>query len=203
MWPSFSPRNPGETYTESVTPGQHFPVTMYQRGPLRLAVDRDHTLVTAIWDHGLTGGDPRSEIEAASMNAIAQKERPPMDWTQPTPVSDVDIAFPALGVQLTPTDDVPADFRPGAWGDLAAAALAYGDQVQDLALAPRDGIDPEAAWRHLSVVLGCYGTKNQVKARGAAWLLSLWFEAAIWNTENGECEAGDHDTVLELRDLDR
>lgn len=71
------------------------------------------------------------------------------------------------------------------------------DQPDDsMHFLPAEGVDGETAWRHLRVVLGCYGLSHEEKVRGAAWLMSLWFTAAIWG-EHGQ--AGDPDTIERLR----
>lgn len=181
------------------SPSLGYPALAYQRGALRVIFGSyPPGLVTTMWDFRMAGRHPDAE-KAHDLIATILTEEPPMDWNTPTPVDDVDLAFPSRGITLTPTDDVPADFTPAGWGDLVSHLFAHGSD-DSLHLIPKRDIEAEVAWRHIRVVLGCYGLKHEQKVRGAAWLLSLWFEAAIWDTHNGECEAGDHEVATLLRE---
>ena len=106
-----------------------------------------------------------------------------IDWTAtpllPVVVDDLDLAFPARGVELTPPAEVVPDGVPESWERFVSDV--FMGLARDLQMVPADGIDPGAAWKHLDVVLGCFGTKHQDKIAGAAWLASLWFDAVIWD----------------------
>lgn len=101
-------------------------------------------------------------------------------WSVPSPVSDIDIAFAARGPELTPDyEDVPDEFkRSGSvWVRFIDHWFFRGNPTEAFEVGrPRDGVDAELAFRHLKVVLGTFGTKHEHKTAGAAWLLSLWFE---------------------------
>jgi hypothetical protein len=93
---------------------------------------------------------------------------------QPEIVSDIDMAFPARGWKLKPSfDKVPKDFDQDPFRQLFWDV--FTGKAEDLQLLPADDIDSLAAWRHLSVVMGCYAFKHQEKERLWCWLLSIWF----------------------------
>lgn len=98
----------------------------------------------------------------------------------PQEVTDLDRAFPARGVELTPRDeDIPQDFPNRSAWEFFASAL-FSSFVADIQLLPAEGIDPAKAWRHIEVCLGTFGTRHERKIAGIAFLLSRWFVAARW-----------------------
>lgn len=95
------------------------------------------------------------------------------EWNSPAEVTDVDLAFPARGVQLVP----PMSALPHEIGEgwlLIARRWFYEGLPQGVSFVAKEGISAEAAYRHLSVVLGCYGLKHEHKEAAAAWLMSRW-----------------------------
>lgn len=126
-------------------------------------------------------------------------------WAKPSPTTDLDLAFPARGPELTPVDDVPDDseWARGEWEPLVNGLFAGTIDGPSLSLLPAGDIDAREAWDHLQVVLGTFGTKHEHKIRGAAWLFSRWFEAAIWTERRGHpCQAGDPGAIEALRIVD-
>lgn len=100
-------------------------------------------------------------------------------WETPTEVSDVDIAFPARGAELTPDyDALPPEFRNGSDPWCHVAENAFHGRHGDLMMSIRPGIDFDKAARHLQCVMGTYATKHEHKIAGAAYLLSRWFKIA-------------------------
>lgn len=108
------------------------------------------------------------------------------DWTQPVEVDDIEIAFPALGLQRMPAyDEIPDDFRDGNWRrhpDNPAAKWLdfqsdwFANGWMWARMTPRSGVDPFAAMRHLHCIQGSYAPKHEHKMAGVAYLASLWFE---------------------------
>jgi len=45
---------------------------------------------------------------------------------------------------------------------------------------PKEGIDPQMAFRHIKACLGDWGPKHEHKFAGCAYLLSLWFDDVEW-----------------------
>jgi hypothetical protein len=91
-------------------------------------------------------------------------------------ISELDLAFPARGVELMPDlDSVPAEFRDRSnpWHRFADEWFMHG--WPDRGLFPLVEVSPEKAVRHVSVVLGCHGIKHEDKITGVAYMLSLWF----------------------------
>lgn len=105
------------------------------------------------------------------------------DWTKPAEVDDITLAFPAsvVGTLLPPMAEIPEMFhewRPAdpdarRWTDLADTWFALGLNGY---FVPKEGIDSEAARRHLRAVMGSFEPKHEHKIAGVAWLMSLWFE---------------------------
>jgi hypothetical protein len=57
--------------------------------------------------------------------------------------------------------------------------------LKDVKLIPKEGIDPDAAWRHVSTIIGSWEPKHEHKEAAAAWLLARWFESATWVNGKG------------------
>lgn len=102
------------------------------------------------------------------------------NWDKPTAVSDIDMAFPSRGGELTPDyATVPDEFKQGRSVQEAFANRWFfnGDAFERFSVyGPSEGINGDDAVRHLQVVLGSCGTKHEHKIAGAAYLLSLWFD---------------------------
>jgi hypothetical protein len=99
------------------------------------------------------------------------------DWAQPKPVDDVTLAFPAsvVGSLLPPISDIPKEFseRSNPWGKLTSEWFFRGLKGQFI---PKDGIDKQAAMRHLGAVMRSFEPKHEHKEAGVAYLMSLWFD---------------------------
>ena len=100
----------------------------------------------------------------------------------PIPVDDATLAFPAsVSNLMPPMDEIPAEFKRHdgtKWNCLFSDMFYRG--LSDISLTPKDGIDPETAWRHISAISGSYEPKHQHKEAAVAYLLSQWFEDATW-----------------------
>ena len=100
-------------------------------------------------------------------------------WAKPHEVSNIDIAFPARGGELTPDySEVPDEFKNSGslWVQFIDHWFALGNPFAAFDVyGPNEGIDGDLAIRHLKVVLGTFATKHEHKVAGAAYLMSLWF----------------------------
>jgi hypothetical protein len=114
-------------------------------------------------------------------------------------MSDVDLAFGAasrIESILPPADKIPVGFLADTvmddkhnvidndaerkWRDLFSG-LFYGTiDATKVAFIPREGIDPEMAWRHIRAIMGSFAPKHEYKIAAVAYLLSLWYEDAKW-----------------------
>jgi hypothetical protein len=106
-------------------------------------------------------------------------------WSQPTPVSDVDVAFPANVLSLMPPmDEIPDEFKAhsGGYYNKLFEDWFYQGISKDR-LPAREGIDHGLAVRHLRCVIGSFQPKHEHKAAAAAYLMSLWFELVTATTE--------------------
>lgn len=99
-------------------------------------------------------------------------------WEAPTDVSDLDLAFPARGEELTPPFySLPSDFQDlsNRWCGVVEDAFFGRGGVE---ISVRSDISFESASRHLRVVMGTFATKHEHKIAGAGYLMSRWFKFA-------------------------
>jgi hypothetical protein len=91
--------------------------------------------------------------------------------------STVQKVFPAtvLDGWLPPREWFTEDHVPDSW-ETFVHRLFMG-RVQDIALIPKEGIDPDTAWQHATMILGSFQPKHEHKIEGVAWLLWHWFES--------------------------
>lgn len=101
------------------------------------------------------------------------------DFSLPTPVSDVEIAFPGFISHLIPDmDDIPAEFKDpnskNEWLEFQRDWFFSG--LEALQVAPKTGIDVDLAFRHLQVIQGSFQPEHEHKEAAVAYLASLWFD---------------------------
>jgi hypothetical protein len=102
-------------------------------------------------------------------------------WGRPQEVSEIDLAFPARGLELAPSVEQVAAAR-AKWSEETwilwerfGWRFFYGTpKIERLYL--KDGIDGDTAWKHLQVVAGCYGFRQQDKEAALEYLADRWFE---------------------------
>jgi len=99
------------------------------------------------------------------------------DWTTPQEISDVEIAFPAHVLNRMPEwDEIPPEFkrhRGTRWNELMARW--FYDGLKGHEFCAKEGVDKDAALRHLMAILGSYEPKHEHKEAAVAYLMSLWF----------------------------
>lgn len=103
-------------------------------------------------------------------------------------VSDVDLAFPARGVEFAPPlSEIPELFRAGGTKGHRFFSDWFGGRVDwtRVGMLPKEGVDPAAAFRVLQVVAGTWSIKHQHKESAVAYLLHEWFEDFRWATRDG------------------
>ena len=100
------------------------------------------------------------------------------------PVAEIDAvtaAFPANVSHLMPKmSDIPKEFHYGhtVWNKLVSEWFFCG--VNNLKLTPKEGIDKDAALRHVKTVMGSFEPKHEHKEAACAYLLSQWFTDPSW-----------------------
>lgn len=108
----------------------------------------------------------------------------PAEWDKPQSVSDLELAFPAHVEHLMPSREhceaalatIPPD-EAHKWLQFQRAWFSKGlnpDTVVEL----YDGIDGEAAFRHLQAIQGSFQPKHEHKEAAVAYLCSRWFADA-------------------------
>lgn len=98
-------------------------------------------------------------------------------------VDDVDVAFPARGVELAPAwEDIPEKFkRENTVGKRLFGVLFYGEpRTKTVEWHPKRGVDKNDACRVLAVIIGCFGLKHEHKEAAFAYLVDEWFDAVSW-----------------------
>src|SRR5258707_7634560 len=97
----------------------------------------------------------------------------------PQEIDEITMAFPANVMHLMPPyDDIPE--YDSKWEKLVSDWFFAG--VRDLKLTPKEGIDQTKAFRHIKAILGSFEPKHEHKEAACAYLLSLWFDDAQWET---------------------
>lgn len=97
-------------------------------------------------------------------------------------VSDVDIAFPAEVYHLMPREkDIPRDYPDQRKWTQFQRDWFFGG-LKDLKLVPKEGINQDKAMRHLKCIQGSFAPSHEHKEAAVAWLASLWFTDATWDT---------------------
>ncbi len=105
-------------------------------------------------------------------------------WDKPQVVDRITMAFPAnvVGSLLPVRPDVPDDFRSNwhhdshPWCGLVNKWFSTGFDAS--LLKEKEGIDRDAAFRHLKACMGSFEPKHEDKIAGVAWLMSKWFDRA-------------------------
>lgn len=109
-----------------------------------------------------------------------------IDYSQPQEVDEVTQAFPArvIGVLLPREKEIPKEFSQGntKWNKIQRAWFFKGLD-ENTKFYPKEGIDPEKALTHLSACQRSYEPKHQHKEAGVAYLMSLWFDDIVINTD--------------------
>ncbi len=100
-----------------------------------------------------------------------------MSDLKPKALSDLDVAFSANVRDLMPDyKEIPEDFRRGRtkWNRFQSDWF-YGG-IDASGLIAKDGIDRNAALRHLKAINGSFEPKHEHKEAAVAYLASLWFD---------------------------
>lgn len=106
------------------------------------------------------------------------------EWALPTPVSDVEVAFPAGALDLMPSREV-CEAGLAALPDGGAEWLRLQRVWFSRGLAAgvefhmRPGVDGETAFRHLCCIQGSYAPKHEHKEAAVAYLASRWCEKVV------------------------
>jgi hypothetical protein len=101
----------------------------------------------------------------------------------PVEVTELQLAFPADAPERMPAwDDLPSEWKDrnsDAWQFCLVNDLLHRG-LDDVALVPAEGIDPERAWRHLLSITGSFAPRHEHKVAACAFLISRWFVGAAW-----------------------
>lgn len=100
-------------------------------------------------------------------------------WSTPTAVSDAEVAFPTTVDHLMPSyADVPSEFKSNSNKFVKLVMTWFYSGLEKKILREKNGIDRNAAFRHLRAIMGSWEPKHEHKMAGVAYLLSLWFDIA-------------------------
>ena len=104
-------------------------------------------------------------------------------WFPVVEVNDVDMAFPAR--KVWPDYEVIPDKykrRDHPYVELFSGVFFDGKSSLFRGV-PREGIDPEKAWRHLVCVFGTYGIQHEHKEAAVCFLIDSFFRLAWFEGE--------------------
>lgn len=98
-------------------------------------------------------------------------------FAEPKPVSPVDMAFGGKIGDLMPAyKELPEEFRCERDPFTRLVHKWFFEGLSKDAVKPKDGIDANAAWRHLKAIMVSFEPSHEHKTAGVAWLMSQWFE---------------------------
>jgi len=101
-------------------------------------------------------------------------------------VSDMDIICGGnIEELLPPMQDIPSEFgimKPNKWSRFISDWFFCG--IEDVKLAPKDGVDPVRAIRHIKAIMSSFEPKHEHKEAGCAYLMSLWFDDVQYKTSS-------------------
>lgn len=112
------------------------------------------------------------------MGKKTQKEA--YDFSKPKNINDATLAFPAkvVGELLPLWDEIPNEFkryRANVWVETQIDWFFKG-LPKNVKFYPKEGINPEVAFKHLLACQRSFEPKHEHKEAGVAYLMSLWFD---------------------------
>lgn len=98
---------------------------------------------------------------------------------KPKKVTDAQKAFGACEGYLPKAEDIPKDFWQfdGTKWNKAINEVRFNGKLPSL--VPKKGIDPQAAWDHITACLRSWTPKDEHKEAGCSYLMSLWYDDII------------------------
>jgi hypothetical protein len=103
-------------------------------------------------------------------------------------LTKVDEAFPANVGWIPQMEEIPAQFhRPMNTKGGRFFLSIFGGRMDysRMGMLPREGVDPEAAWRALVVCMTTFGIKHERKEAAFAFLVDQWFSDVRWTDQDG------------------
>tara|TARA_Y100000310_G_scaffold344349_1_gene456651 strand:- start:3469 stop:3849 length:381 start_codon:yes stop_codon:yes gene_type:complete len=96
-------------------------------------------------------------------------------------IDNVNLAFPTDS-HIIPRDQIPKEYKSN--GEKSRYAEFYmhawydstGKTFEEMALIPRDGVDPKLAWRAIQNTSGSWDIKHQHKEEAIGYMLNEWYE---------------------------
>lgn len=109
------------------------------------------------------------------------------NFDAPIEIDDVTLAFPANALDFMPVwENIPERHKRERgwthqlWSDLFFRGL---DAIE---LYPKEGIEPEKAFRQLRAIAGSFAPQHEHKEATLSYLTEKWFEGATWTPSGGE-----------------
>jgi len=102
---------------------------------------------------------------------------------KPKPIDDITAAFPVDVYHLMPPEkEIPEKYWrivDDSWPGKLFTALFFNGLV-NLKLIPREGVDAQAAFRHIRAIMGSFQPKHEYKEAACRYLFDHWFVSATW-----------------------
>lgn len=108
----------------------------------------------------------------------------------PTPVEDVFMAFPAnVEGKYMPHEHEIRKVIPKEYFQWDNDSWHYrlfqewfNAGVKGLKMYPKEGINPEIAFRHIRAVMGSFQPKHEHKIAAVRWMFDNWFDKIEWES---------------------
>jgi len=109
-------------------------------------------------------------------------------WMTPMLVDSLTLAFPIHIKSYMPTwEEIPEEYRkPVVYNKFGPAKWLrfqndwFMNGFEDMKIAPKEGINPQIAIKHLAMIQKSFEPKHQHKVAAVAYLASLWFEDVVY-----------------------
>jgi len=91
---------------------------------------------------------------------------------------------------LPPEKEIPEEFWTGntKWNKFFSNMFYCG--LDSVKFQPKEGVNPERAWRIIRCLSGSFASKHEHKTAGVSYLLSLFFDDVEWKAKPMKFERG-------------
>lgn len=116
--------------------------------------------------------------------AASQQKEEISKWAKPSAVTAPELAFGGdMQKLLPPLADIPVEFKDrgnGTKWNAIQRKWFFEGLPAGTRFVPKEGVDEQAALRHLGAIQRSWAPKHEHKEAGVSWLMSLWFTDIIF-----------------------
>ena len=104
---------------------------------------------------------------------------------KPAEIDDAQLAFPAnVDELMVKYEDIPQEYKNGNTDGNKFFSDMFYCGVKDVELIPKEGIDPDKAWKHIRCITRSFSPKHEHKEACVAYLLEQWYSKLSWTKGN-------------------